>query len=58
VDTNSDLLKYAPERLVPISSRKLIEQVMRDGRVSADAWREVCGAGTRMEYVKHFGYGN
>lgn len=43
VDMKSDLLKYAPPRLVPVSSRRLIEQVMRDGRISADSWREMCG---------------
>jgi voltage-gated potassium channel len=42
VDTQSDLLKYAPARVVALSSRKLIEHVMKDGKISADAWREMC----------------
>jgi voltage-gated potassium channel len=43
VDTQNDLLKYAPPRVVPLNSRKLIECVMKDGRISASAWQDMCG---------------
>lgn len=42
VDPASDLVKYAPERMVPLNSRDLIQTVMKDGRISADAWRQMC----------------
>lgn len=42
VDTQSDLLKYAPDRIHVLDSRKLIELVMKDGRISAASWRKIC----------------
>ena len=42
VDVKSDLLKYAPPRVVALNSRKLIECVMKDGKISAGAWQEMC----------------
>jgi len=44
VDPQSDLLKYAPPRIVPLNSRKLIDSVMKDGKVTADSWRAMCGS--------------
>lgn len=42
IDTGSDLLKYAPQRVVALNSRKLIECVMKDGRISAKSWQDMC----------------
>ncbi len=46
LDTQSDLLKYAPPRVIALDSRKLIECVMKDGRIGAKAWQEMCAGAT------------
>lgn len=43
VDCESDLLRYAPPRVTVLDSRKLIHYVMRDGRINAGSWMELCG---------------
>lgn len=50
VDPESDLVKFAPDRMVVLKSRKLIQSVMKDGRISAASWREMCKkADSRLE---------
>lgn len=42
IDPKSDLLKLAPARVMPLDSRKLIEAVMRDGRIKPVVWETLC----------------
>lgn len=38
VDPDNELLKYAPDQLVPLDSRSLIKSVLKDKRVVPDDW--------------------
>lgn len=42
IDPENDLLKHAPDRVVALKSRQMIEHVMKDGKISASAWQAMC----------------
>lgn len=47
IDPQSDLMKYAPDRVVSLNSRKLIECVMKDGKIDAASWQAMCNPASK-----------